>query len=66
VGSISTGRRSLRHGSPKPQQDGKIPAQAEQGPPDHNFRVRVDGLEPGTTYYYTIDFHAYQWNQATG
>ena len=33
----------------------KSPLRLNRAHPTTIFRVRVDGLEPGTTYYYTID-----------
>jgi hypothetical protein len=36
-------------------QTAKSPIRLNMAHPNTIFRVRVDGLEPGTTYYYTVD-----------
>ena len=42
--------------SPKDlSQTAKSPIRLNPGHPDTVFRVRVEGLKPGTTYYYKVD-----------
>jgi len=36
-------------------QTARSPLRLNMAHPDTIFRVRVDGLKPGTTYYYTVD-----------
>jgi len=36
-------------------QTAKSPIRLNPGHPDTVFRVRIEGLQPGTTYYYKID-----------
>ena len=36
-------------------QSAKSPLRLNMGHPNTIFRVRIDGLKPGTTYYYTVD-----------
>jgi hypothetical protein len=36
-------------------QTAKSPLRLNMGHPNTIFRVRIDGLKPGTTYYYTVD-----------
>jgi hypothetical protein len=36
-------------------QTAKSPIRLNKGHPDTVFRVRVSNLNPGTTYYYTVD-----------
>jgi len=36
-------------------QTARSPLRLNMAHPDTIFRVRVDGLNPGTTYYYTVD-----------
>ena len=36
-------------------QTAKSPIRLNMAHPNTIFRVRVDGLKPGTTYYYTVD-----------
>ena len=37
-------------------QTAKSPIRLNMAHPNTIFRVRVDGLKPGTTYHYTVDF----------
>jgi hypothetical protein len=39
----------------KLNQTAKSPIRLNPGHPYTIFRVRMDGLKPGTTYYYTVD-----------
>ena len=42
--------------SPKDlSQTAKSPIRLSAGHPDTVFRVRIEGLQPGTTYYYKVD-----------
>ena len=42
--------------SPKDlSQTAKSPIRLNPGHPDTVFRVRIEGLQPGTTYYYKVD-----------
>jgi hypothetical protein len=36
-------------------QTAKSPIRLNPGHPDTVFRVRIEGLKPGTTYYYKVD-----------
>jgi Purple acid Phosphatase, N-terminal domain len=36
-------------------QTAKSPVRLNPGHPETVFRVRIEGLKPGTTYYYTVD-----------
>jgi phosphodiesterase/alkaline phosphatase D-like protein len=36
-------------------QTAKSPIRLNPGHPDTVFRVRLEGLKPGTTYYYKVD-----------
>jgi hypothetical protein len=36
-------------------QTAKSPIRLNPNHPDSVFRVRIEGLQPGTTYYYTVD-----------
>ena len=48
-------RRALRHKSKDLSRMAKSPIRLNMAHPNTIFRVPVDGLKPGTTYYYTVD-----------
>jgi hypothetical protein len=52
---VSTGSHHNQFCAGRPERDGEISNQAKPGPFLYVFRVRMDGLKPGTTYYYTVD-----------
>ena len=47
-------------------QTAKSPHRLNTAHPNTTFRVRVDGLKPGTTYYYTVELYAPRRDQRRG